>query len=91
MRDLETDLDELSDCHGITDAVCLLETPELVRFRVPHLFRRLERRGIAWHHFPVPDGLPPEIGQLEDALRLLRRMLRLGIGTYVVVCVWTLL
>ena len=78
MRDLEADLDCLKEDHGVTDVLCLLERPELPKFGVPRLFARLERRGIAWHHLPVPDGLPPEIGALEGALRLLRRMLRQG-------------
>ena len=54
----------------------MMEGAELRKFHVPDLFQELEARGIAWHHFPVPDGLPPEIGQLEAALRLMRRMLR---------------
>ncbi len=62
----------------MTDVVCLLEAPEMRKFRVADFFPRLEEHGIAWHHFPVPDGLPPSIAQLEAALRLLRRMLRQG-------------
>ena len=62
----------------MTDVVCLLEATEMRKFRVADFFPRLEEHGIAWHHFPVPDGLPPSIAQLEAALRLLRRMLRQG-------------
>jgi len=71
-------LDALIGQHGVTDVVCLLEASELVRYRVPDLPAELEARGVACHRFPAMDGCPPEIGQLEAMLRLIRRMLRQG-------------
>ena len=50
----------------------LVTKGELRKYRVPHLMHEYEMRGIAVHHYPVPDGLTPSIENVMAIIDLVR-------------------
>ncbi|XP_045137560.1 cyclin-dependent kinase inhibitor 3-like isoform X2 [Portunus trituberculatus] len=70
-QNLSMDLNKLTDL-GILEVVVLVTKGELRKYRVPHLMHEYEMRGIAVHHYPVPDGLTPSIENVMAIVDLVR-------------------
>jgi ADP-ribosyl-[dinitrogen reductase] hydrolase len=57
-RDLDADLETVTRW-GAVAVVTLLETDEMRRLAVTGLCDAVERRGLEWHHLPIPDKRAP--------------------------------
>ncbi|XP_013790735.2 cyclin-dependent kinase inhibitor 3-like [Limulus polyphemus] len=57
------DLEQLKSLE-ILEVFVLCTSGELNKYRVPTLLEKYEQHGILFHHYPFPDGTPPEINCL---------------------------
>lgn len=64
-RDLEADLDLIAAWPAAA-VVSLIEDFEFAMLGVPELGRRVQARGLAWHHLPIRDVQSPD-GRFESA------------------------
>lgn len=76
-RDVARDIEYLK-LEDVSDVFVLCTRGELSLYRVPTLLAEYESHGMTVHHHPVPDGLPPAIGQLLDILREIGEAIQQG-------------
>uniref|UniRef100_G3MT57 protein-tyrosine-phosphatase n=1 Tax=Amblyomma maculatum TaxID=34609 RepID=G3MT57_AMBMU len=76
-RDVERDIEYLK-LEDVSDVFVLCTGGELSLYRVPTLLAEYQNHGMTVHHHPVPDGLPPGIGQLLDILREIGEAIQQG-------------
>ncbi len=65
-RDLDADLERLTELHSADVLVCLIEDHEFRVLRIPDLVKRAEARGLEVIQCPIVDGgVPSTLGKVE--------------------------
>ncbi|KAH7966621.1 hypothetical protein HPB49_018136 [Dermacentor silvarum] len=76
-RDVVRDVEYIK-LEDVSDVFVLCTRGELSLYRVPTLLAEYESHGMTVHHFPVPDGTAPAIGQMLDILREIGEAIQQG-------------
>lgn len=75
-RNLEADLERLTEVHSANVLVCLIEEHEFRLLRIPDLAKRAEARGLEVIRFPIKDGGVPS--NLDEVDPLIEQILAHG-------------
>ncbi|NXY88813.1 CDKN3 inhibitor, partial [Alcedo cyanopectus] len=73
-RNLQKDIEELKN-YGTQDVFVLCTGGELLKYRVPNLLDTYQQHGICVHHYPIPDGVVPDIANCCKILEELQSCL----------------
>lgn len=69
-RDLELDLQRLSEHYGVDCVVTLIEAHEFSELKIPKLRERVRAHDMTSHWFPIPDGgVPDDVGSFIATIR----------------------
>ncbi|NXH13651.1 CDKN3 inhibitor, partial [Bucco capensis] len=84
-RNLQKDIEELKN-YGTQDIFVLCTRGELFKYRVPNLIDTYQQHGICVHHYPIPEGDPPDIATCCTLLEDLRSCLESNRKTIIHCC-----
>lgn len=83
-RDLEMDLERLSDYYGTGCLVTLVEAHELEELGIARLRERVRAHDMTSHWFPIPDGgVPDDVGAFIATVRTIVSSMLTGVRVVV--------